>query len=152
MDLTALLPQEHVVLNLSGSSRRELMQALVAPLIAADVVTDCCGYLADLERRESQITTQMGKGIAFPHARSNAVRRLGLSVGIAGENGVTFNEQQPEKCRLFFLIAIPAYAPTAHLPLLQHLAHFAQDEAKVDRLLASSSPLQVARFLTSFKG
>jgi mannitol/fructose-specific phosphotransferase system IIA component (Ntr-type) len=151
MDLKALLPASNIILDLAAKQRHELLTVLVSPLVSKGVIKDQAQFIADLEQRESQITTQIETAVALPHARSNAVRRLGLTVGIAPAPGIEYTPGAPELCRLFFLIAVPAFAPTAHLPLLQRLACFAHDRPRVEKLLASTSPARAARQLVMFK-
>ena len=151
MDIKTLLPSSHIVLNLEGDDRHSIWSALCQPLVKDDIVSDLETFVADLDRREQQITMQMEKvDVALPHARSNAVRRLGLTVGIA-DRPLRYNSDAGPGCRMFFLIAIPAYAPTAHLPVLQHLAAFAQNAASVEKTLASKTPSKAARQIIAFK-
>ena len=152
MDLKTCLPTNHIVLHLQGTSRREILSALCEPLVSDSVVTNIETFLDDLERREDEITTRVTESIALPHARSHAVRRLGFCVGIADEPGLSFGALPAHCCRLFFLIGVPSYAPTAHMPLLQTLAKLAQDEQKTAKLLASRTPSQAMRCLVSFRG
>ncbi len=152
IDLKALIPGEHIVMGLGAVDRRELLRQLSAPLAARNLISDHELFLDDLERREDQITTQIESGLAFPHARSNAAKRLSMVVGLTGEEGVVFNPAVGEPCRIFFLIAIPACAPTAHLPLLQRLAAFAHSPERRQKLMTAESPAKVVRYLTSFKG
>ena len=152
MDISTLLPRSHVLLNFTATGRREAFQALVAPLVTDGIVADADRFVKALERRERQITTQVECGIAFPHARSGAVRRLALTVGLCGPEGVDFDGTDSGTLRLLFLIAVPSFAPTAHLPLLQRLANFAHEPARVARLLACNTPAKVVACLTRFKG
>jgi mannitol/fructose-specific phosphotransferase system IIA component (Ntr-type) len=149
IDIRALLSREHIVFELAGASRRDILRALTEPLAAESAVTSIEEFLNDLEAREDEITTQIGDRVALPHARSAAVRRLALVVGIADKSGLAFNPEVSETCRLFFLIGVPALAPTAHLPLLQHLANFAHDSQRVARLLAATNHAQVVRCLAA---
>ena len=151
MDLTALLPRQHVLLHLVGRDRRAILAALTAPLAQDKAVLDMQVFLADLERREDEITTQMNATTAFPHTRSTAIARLVLTVGIADAPGLPFSPQTSVCCRLFFLIGVPFFAPTAHLPLLQRLATFAQNEQVVAKLLAAETPAQAVRCLGAYK-
>jgi len=152
MDIKLILPKEHVVLGLSGADRRAILRSLSAPLVEELTVTDAEAFLDELENREDQVTTQMAGGVAFPHARSQAVGRLALVVGLSKAPGLAFGATAEEPCRLFFLIAVPPAAPTAHLPLLRHLSGFTRQGALVSRLLEASTPAQVVRLLSSFKG
>ena len=150
MDIKTLLPKSHLVLRLEAAPRRELLRKLAAPLVADGIVTDLETFLNDVEHREDQITTQIAKDLAIPHARSTAVRRLGITIGIADGDGIRY-AKDTAKCRLFFLICIPAVAPTAHLTLLQGLVHFADDKKRMDKLKASTTPSQAVNCLASFK-
>lgn len=151
MDIKTLLPKSHVIFNLAGAGRCEIVRSLASPLVADGVITDLDAFLADIERRENEITTQAENGVAFPHARSHAVRRLALTVGIVGTAGVDFGGPETPPCRVVFLIAVPSFAPTAHLPLLQSLANVVHDPKRIDKLLASRTDVQVIRALTSTK-
>lgn len=150
MDIKALLPKSHFLLHLQAGSRRDLLQQLAAPLVEDGILTDVDVFVKDVLRREEQITTQIGKDLAIPHARSAAVRRLGISVGLADAPGIAFNPAAG-KCLVFFLIAIPAFAPTSHLILLQGLVHFANERKRMDKLKAAATPAQAASALVTYK-
>ena len=152
MDIRTLLPRSHVLLDLAATDRRSAFEKLVSPLVADAIVADADRFLDALERREEQITTQVEAGIAFPHARSGAVRRLALTVGIGEPAGIDFGGGGTQPVRLLFLIAVPSFAPTAHLPLLQRLANFAHQPERVTRLLACNTQNKVVSCLTRFKG
>jgi len=151
MNLKNFLSADLIVVDMTAENQREALNALVAPLVKNDIVTDATQFLEDLEAREAQITTVMDNGVALPHARSHAVRRLGLAVGLAPQ-GIQFNPESDVLSRLFFCIAVPSFAPTAHMPMLQTLAKFARDPKRVEKLLASKQPGIANRYLGSFKG
>jgi mannitol/fructose-specific phosphotransferase system IIA component (Ntr-type) len=151
MNLKSFLAADRIIIGLTADSPREALEKLVAPLIKNDIVTDEAQFLDDLVAREAQITTVMDNSVALPHARSHAVRRLGLSVGLAPD-GIRFNPESDTLSRLFFCIAVPSFAPTAHIGMLQTLAKFARDPKRVEKLLASKQPGIANRYLGSFKG
>ena len=129
-----------------------MFQQLIQPLVDDGLVTNAADFLVDLERRENEITTQLEHGVAFPHARSMAVKRVALAIGIAPEPGIEFNPEATEPCRVFFLMAVPSFAPTAHFSLLRKLANFAHDEKQLAKFLVAKTPTQAIRCLTTFKG
>jgi mannitol/fructose-specific phosphotransferase system IIA component (Ntr-type) len=151
MNLRPFLKADRVVMQLAGDEPRSILECLIEPLIKDGTVTDGERFLDDLERREAQITTVMDNGVAIPHARSHAVRSLGLVVGVTGEEGVLFDVDGDVRSQLFFCIAIPSFAPTAHIPMLQQLALFARDPARVEKILSAATPAVVARFLGAYK-
>jgi len=152
MELRNLLPLNNVLFDFAAEGQREIFQCLMAPLAESGVVADTEAFLRNLERREAQVTTQIETGVAFPHARSSAVRRLGITVGIIKPPGLVFNPEAAEPVRVFFLIAIPAFAPTAHLPLLQRLVNYIHDPNRKEKLMNSRTPGQVLKHLATYKG
>lgn len=152
MDIKPLLPKEHMVFDVCGTTQRDVFAGLIEPLVAEGLVTSRDEFLDALEVREQEVSTQVEGGVAFPHARSSAVKRLALTVGLTGPEGVPFSSDSDEPCRVFFLIAVPAVAPTAHLPLLRHLAKFAHAPNKIDRLLRARTPGAAARVVTTYRG
>jgi len=152
MKLSSFVAADRMVLELTASGRSEVLEKLTAPLLALDIVTDAAQFIDDLVRREDQISTVMENGVAIPHARSHAVRRLSLVVGIAGEEGIGFDTDSGLLSQLFFCIAIPSFAPTSHISLLQTLARFARDANRVEKILKSKTPAIASKYLSSFKG
>ena len=151
MDIAPLLPSAHVLIGLNGESRRAILEALVEPLRHSDAIADMERFLEELEVREGQVTTLIPGGIAFPHARCAGVRRLVMVVGTAPPPGLPFGGTDRERCRLFFLMAVPPSAPTAHLPLLKHVSAFVRQDARMARLLSARTSAQAARLLCTFK-
>ena len=151
MDIRILLPPHRVNVEMAICNRRAILAKLTAPLLQDGVITDLELFLNDVERREDEMTTQITEDIAIPHARSNAVKRMGLSLGICPAPGVNFCPSLQRPCRIFFLVAVPAFAPTAHLKLLQHLAHFARDAKRLPKLRAVKTAAQAVNLLASFK-
>lgn len=153
MDLKVLLPKEHVLFGLPLEiSRRELLRTLSAPLAAAGIIGDVELFLDAVELREAEMTTQMSGGTVFPHACSATVQRLAVTVGMVPEPGYQFDSDAAEKGRVFFLIAIPAAAPAAHLPLLTHLAGFITAKGKLEKLLQADSAAAVHKMLLAWNG
>jgi 2-O-A-mannosyl-D-glycerate-specific PTS system IIC component len=151
MELSVLLPKHHILTGIAASGRDDVFRILSAPFVTDGIVTDADAFIADLEHREEQLTTQVDGGVAFPHARSAHARRLGLTIGIAEEPGVVFAAEGEDRCRIFFCIAVPAVAPTAHLPLLSALATFSRDPSKRARLLRDTAPSRILRALSGVR-
>ncbi|MCM8541783.1 MAG: PTS sugar transporter subunit IIA [Lentisphaeraceae bacterium] len=152
MDISRLLPANHVLVNLDCTTRHEAIAQLIKPLIDTGIITDEDEFALDVENREQQITTVIGSGVALPHARTKGASRLGLTVGLMAE-GKTLNfsdDPEVEPVNLIFMLAIPAFAPASHLPLLQHIAKFVRYEKKVAKLLKSKTPAAAAKYLISF--
>lgn len=152
MKMKPFLNAQKVALGLTGATPREFLEALTKPLVKDGIVTDGERFVQDLESREKQLTTVMENGVALPHARSPVVRRVGLTVGVVKGDGVRFDPDSDALVRIFFCIAVPTFAPTAHLPLLQAVAAFARDPKRLEKLAASKTPGAAVKQLTTFSG
>lgn len=153
MKLKPFVKSERVVIGIEDGSREEILQQLMQPLVAdGDLIDDPDQFLGDLIRREDRVTTVLGQGVAFPHARSTGVKRLCLSIGVAAGEGVHFGPDEQTVTKLLFCIGIPSYAPTAHMPILKSLATYVNSSERVERLVNCTLPSQVVRYLANYKG
>ena len=137
MKLKPFVSADKVVLNLESGSQGDILKQLMLPLVkVGNMIANEEEFLSDLITRENEVTTVMENGIAFPHARSEAVNRLCLVVGLAPD-GIQFSPEKGNTSKVIFLIGVPSFAPTAHIPILQSLATFAKDEVRLEKLLAA---------------
>lgn len=151
LELKTFIHQDQVVFGLRPGTREEIIRQLAEPLIQKKLVSDPDQFINDVLKREDQISTVMENQTAFPHARSSAVSRLTLSVGmVLDPAGIQFGPEGTAPTRTFFLVAVPAYAPTAHLPLLQQLASFAHDPQRIEKFIRQKSAGLAARMLCAF--
>lgn len=148
-----------VIFKLTGESDEEILNKLIDPLEKNKVVNDRKKFMQDVLEREKRLTTVMGNGVAFPHARSTAVSKMAISVGIAEEPGLMFGSDlvnksgiiyQNSPVKIFFLIAVPSFAPTGHLPILQTLAKFIRDEERMELFQKQRTPGLAARMLGAY--
>ena len=151
MKLKPFVTSERIVIGLEAGQRRAILEQLIQPLMDSDCIADRDAFLNDLEEREEQVTTVLENGVAFPHARSNAINRLCLTVAVDNE-GLSLNDDSGVKSQVFFCIGVPLRTPTAHMPILQTLATYVNDEKRLERLAACTTPSQVVRCLANYKG
>ena len=153
MKLKPFVKSDRIVIGLKKGDRKSVLEQLIQPMNGEGAIDDTEKFLDDLIKREEELTTVMENGVAFPHARSTTVRRLFLVIGVADEeNAMAFGPDPEVKSRLFFCIGVPSFAPTAHIPVLQALANYVQDMARVEKLVASRIPSEIVKRLSTFKG
>lgn len=137
MQITQLLAPSGIALGCRADDKQAAIHEMVGLLSRAGGLTDPALYEADVLARESQVPTDVGGGIAIPHAKSAGVSAPGLAAmtlaePVAGANG--------EPLRLLFLIAAPEGADEQHIQVLSRLAMLLMDPTFADKLLAASSP------------
>ena len=154
MDLSKLLPLEHCLVELESADIKDCLKELIQPLVDSGIVTSSSQFQKDLIKREKQVTTLICEHVAIPHARSSAVSRLGLTVGVYSEdkecNFTTDDTDRPVK--VFFLIAIPELMPTCHMTLLKHIATLLKQNRRVQKLINTTKAKDLHKYLIAFNG
>lgn len=107
------------------------------------------GAISDLVlAREAEISTDLGNGIALPHARCEGLVDPVVVVGHSHE-GIAWSDEEHGAVRLFFLLVTPTDRPEAHLAMLSQIARLVADEGKREALLAATTPVE---FLEAMAG
>jgi CPA2 family monovalent cation:H+ antiporter-2 len=122
----------------------ELVAAV--PLNRLPAGTDAAQLAALVLAREEEISTDLGNGIAIPHARCPGLAAPVVVIGRSKE-GVLYTSGGEERVRLFFLLVSPAERPETQLSLLRQLAKLAGTEDARRELMASDSPADLLEIL-----
>jgi PTS system nitrogen regulatory IIA component len=133
-----VLDPRRVVLDVDGSSKREILARLVATLELTHPTIDRDALLETLLERERTSTTAIADGIAIPHGRhgdgDTVICLFGRSAG-----GVNFDSIDGGPTHLFFVLVSPEMHPTLHLRWLAHFAVLLRDESFRAALMAAQS-------------
>jgi mannitol/fructose-specific phosphotransferase system IIA component (Ntr-type) len=131
--------EAHYLPVLQSSTKSEVIEELLQPLIRSGTLRDREIVLDMLIRREQLGSTGIGKGIAIPHGRSVAVPDLQVVFG-RSEKGVDFDAEDGKPATLFFLIVAPPQDKQSnYLPLLGKIVELVKDKKSRDRLHKATS-------------
>lgn len=137
MELDRLLPVKSIALRVQAADRAAAIHALAERLDSAKV-RDVRALEQELLKRERIAPTDMGHGIAIPHAKTNAVTEP-VMAAITLADPLPGDENDPP-VRLLFLIAVPEQAADTHVCILASLATRLREPGLCDRLLAADTP------------
>jgi len=99
--------------------------------------------IADLAlARERQLPTDIGHGVAVPHARCPGLATPFIIFG-RSSRGVTFSPKSSEPVRLMFLLVTPADRPNLQIFFLAQIASVARSEFVRERLCWAESADEV---------
>lgn len=135
MLLSDLLTPDRIRVPIRAPDKPGVLRELT-DLLAGREGADAGGLLAAIEERESVLSTGIGHGIAFPHARAAGVRQLSLVCG-SRPVGVPFDAVDGEPVRLFFLLIAPEHAAGQHVKALSRIARLVRRESTREALLAA---------------
>jgi len=127
MTLSQLTEPRLLVPRLLSDDWEGAVHELTARLANAGRISNAARFVAAVLERESKVPTFVPPGLAFPHARGQAVRTLSLAVGLSRQ-GLTWRRDRKAVVKVVFLIAVPLGEAEAYLQVLSALARFAQDE------------------------
>ena len=139
MLLTELLSADRVRVPLAAKSKDAVLEELVAVLAGAGVVDDAAATLAAVRKREAELSTGIGGGVAIPHGKSDSAGGLAMAAGVAAEP-VDFASLDGQPARLFFLLVGPESAAGLHVKALSRISRLVRRDAFRDRLAAAASP------------
>ena len=138
MKLGELLQPGLLLLELKETKRTAAIHE-VASLLEKDTgMINFKGFYYELLARERVEPTTLGNGVAFPHARTDHVKRLVLAVG-RSVSGVNF-ETSGETIHFIFVIGTPRRMVTEYLALVGAMARLLRhDEVRAKLLVAKSA-------------
>ncbi|HAS6053863.1 PTS sugar transporter subunit IIA [Vibrio vulnificus] len=133
--------------NLQENNKKKVFEELAQMLFENNRISSKETFLTDIEAREALSVTSMD-GIAYPHAKSKAVREPAIAVGVKRE-GIEYGDEEGVKPTVFFMIASPDNGADHHIYVLQELfgkfseefiedIHNAKDEHQILNILIQS--------------
>ncbi|MCI0330399.1 MAG: PTS sugar transporter subunit IIA [candidate division Zixibacteria bacterium] len=146
MKLSKFCGEELISLELKAKNKEEAMQELVALAARSKLVRDEKELLSAVLEREKLVTTGVGYGVGFPHAKTKATRGVVIAFGRSKE-GIEFEAMDKKPVHLFFLIAAPEDAIGAHLNVMAQLSFIMKDEKNRKRFMDVKSPGEVLEAL-----
>ncbi len=138
MRIRDLLNASSIQLGGSASSKKELLEQMVALMAKSGNINDVETYKAGVFAREEEGTTGIGEGIAIPHCKSDAVSKPGLAAMVLSK-GVDFDSLDGAPVELVFLIAAPNTKDNVHLDVLSKLSVLLMDENFTNSLKKAKS-------------
>lgn len=112
--------------NLQANNKQQVFEELAQMLLSDQRINNKQAFLDDIHNRESQSITSMD-GIAYPHAKSQAVAEPAIAVGVKRE-GIDYGDEDGIKPTVFFMIASPDNGADHHIYVLQELFGKFSDE------------------------
>ena len=122
MKLSKFCGENLIVFELKSTNKDDVIEELVDLVSKSHMVKDADQLLIDVKERENLVTTGVGYGVAFPHAKTRAVKGIVIGFGTS-TRGLEFDAMDHKPVHLFFLIAAPEDAIGAHLNVMARLSY-----------------------------
>ena len=145
--LSSALQAGGICMSLAANSRDAVIAEL-AGLISSERLPPGVDVARLALDREAELSTDLGSGVAVPHARCPG---LMTPIVVFGRNnaGVPFSSQSGEPVRLVFLLVTPMERSDLQLSLLSQIARVVRSADNRAALLAAESPGEVMNLIAS---
>jgi PTS system nitrogen regulatory IIA component len=146
MDLADLITPEAIYPSLKAKTKKQALQEL-AQRAAAVTGVDAREIFDTLLQRERLGSTGIGRGIAIPHGRVVALRKI-MSMFARLDEPIEFEALDNEPVDLIFLLLAPEHAGADHLKALARISRLLREPATIDKLRASRDRAALYSVLT----
>lgn len=126
--------ERRININLQASTKEEAVHELLDMIKREGVRLDFEAIERSIREREEVEDTSYGRGVAFPHARTDAVEEMYILVGIS-RPGLKDKTPDGIPVHMTCLLLTPSTIAKLYLQTLSGLAAFTRMEGTLDKLL-----------------
>lgn len=140
------LSEELIFLDLDVADKTGAFHAIVEGMAYHGAITDQAAFLGELLEREAIEPTCMGRGVAFPHTRTDLVKHPVVAFA-RPQLPIPFNNSIDDDVRLIFVMGTPKHENNLYLNILSRLCKILRQADFRDSLLVARTPRQALRLI-----
>lgn len=142
MKLSDLLSEKYILIGLETDTKSSIIDQMLSLVSKHPSVTNQEKLRRDVLKREEEMSTGIGKSIALPHAKTDAVATPILAFAVLKHN-VDFDAIDNKPVRFVFLLATPELMLAQHLKLLSRISRVAGREDIQERISQAKTATDV---------
>ena len=134
MKISDILTEDLVVAGLTGTSKNDIIDAMVDLVATSPKVLDKEKVRAAILERERIMSTGVGNGFAIPHGKTDAVTDIVAAFAVTAEP-IDYESLDEKPVRLVFLLVGKDNLVGPHIKLLSRISRLMNKEEFRSRLL-----------------
>jgi fructose PTS system EIIBC or EIIC component len=142
MRIVDLLNENVVRTNLAGTTKEEVINAIIDVAASQDRVLDKEKVREAIFEREKIMSTGVGSGFAIPHAKSDAVSDIVAAFAVTAQP-IDYQSLDDQPVRIVFLLVGRENMVGPHIKLLSRISRLMNNEDFRKRLLDASTPADI---------
>jgi len=151
MNLQDILLPEFIKVNLKAEDKNDAFKELVNHYCRKNNSSSSYNQILDaIVKREAKMSTGIHKGIAVPHGKTDAVKKICGVLGIS-EKGVQYDSLDGEPVYLLFMIVSPIEDSDNFLWMLKHLAQLIEIPKFQTELRSQKDPQSAFNVICKFE-
>lgn len=124
MNVKDVIDKKNIIISNTSMSKQEAIEKMSSLLGKNGYVSDVSSFQKAVNKREKEISTAVGYGVAIPHGKSDGVDKATIVI-LKNLSGIKWDK---EIVNLVFMIAAPSSANDEHLRMLSTISTFLMDE------------------------
>ena len=124
-----------IKINYYALDKKSCLSEMAEFLYEQGVINSQTAFLARILDRESLMSTGIGRKIAIPHARSEAVAQLKIAVYLL-DNELEFDSIDGESVKIIFMIAVPEEMKEMYMKVLSIISNYFRNDDKRVKILS----------------
>ncbi len=140
--LTDMLPVGQILPDLKARNKKNVLEELCAPVVAAYPAIDFGILMEVLKEREKLGSTGIGDGVAIPHGKLAELQDIVLVFG-RSKAGVDFDALDGKPTHLFFMVLAPENSAGIHLKALARISRLLKSQVVRQELMNAKDAAQI---------
>lgn len=128
-----IIDPKSIAVGLKATDKENLLIQMMDLVCQSGKVTNKEKAFAEILQRERIMSTGIGKGIALPHAKTDAVSGMAGAIAILAEP-VDFDSLDNKKVEIIFMLLGESKNLTAHLKTISEISRYFNTAGFTDRL------------------
>lgn len=145
--ITDYMSEELISLNLKSKTKDDVLLELSKLMEASpNITSEGNNIYKSLVERERVGSTGIGKGVAIPHAKTEAAKGLTIAFGVSKEK-IDFKSMDNEGVNIFFVFASPNKDSQIYLKVLARISRLIREESFRQGLLECKTSREVMEYI-----
>jgi len=142
MKITDILTEQFVRTNLAGSTKDEILNAMIEIASESDRVMDKSKVRDAILEREKIMSTGVGSGFAIPHGKTDAISDIVGAFAVTSQP-IDYKSLDDQPVRIIFLLVGRDNMVGPHIKLLSRISRLMNKEDFRKKLLEAASPPEI---------
>lgn len=149
MKITDILKKENIIFELKATTKAEVIDELIFALADNKQVKDIKKLKEAVLEREEVLSTGIGKGLAIPHCRTDAVDGIVIVFGKT-KIPIDFESLDNKPVLLLFLLATNENMNAEHLKMLKQLSVMMNNDDLLSRIVRAKDSDEIYNSFLQF--
>lgn len=136
------IKKDTIELNLKSKNKNSVIKEMYENLKKTGLILNEEQALKDLYAREEMGTTGIGRGVALPHAKTDSVSELVLTIGIC-KDGIEYSSIDESKVNILFMFLCPQENTQEYLKVLARISRLIRNDDFRNNLLKAKSSEEI---------